>query len=102
MSVVVAVLLAAGFAFHALAALGVLRMPDFYTRLHAVSKAETLGVLFTLAAVAVSTGAGLTAVKVGFVAVFLMAANPTSTHALGRAAHRLGMRPWQREAPPAS
>lgn len=97
MTVVVAVLLTAGFVFHALAALGVLRMPDFYTRLHAVGKAETLGVLLTLSAVAVSTGLGLTTVKVASVALFLMVANPTSTHALGRAAYRLGMRPWQRE-----
>ena len=44
MTLAIAVLLAAGFAFHALAALGVIRLPDFYTRLHAVSKAETLGV----------------------------------------------------------
>jgi multicomponent Na+:H+ antiporter subunit G len=97
-TLLVATLLAAGFVFHAIAALGVLRMPDFYTRLHAVSKAETLGMLLTLSAIAVSTGPGLTAVKIVFVALFLMLANPTSTHALARAAHRLGVRPWRREA----
>jgi multicomponent Na+:H+ antiporter subunit G len=96
-TVLVAALLAGGFAFHAIAALGVLRMPDFYTRLHAVAKAETLGVLLTLSAVAVSAGPGLTTVKVAFVALFLLLANPTSTHALARAAHRLGVRPWRRE-----
>jgi multicomponent Na+:H+ antiporter subunit G len=90
-------LLAAGLFFHAVAALGVLRMPDFYTRLHAVSKAETLGVLLTLAAVALWAGPSLTAVKVAFVAVFLFMANPTSTHAIGRAAFRTGMTPWRRE-----
>jgi multicomponent Na+:H+ antiporter subunit G len=97
MTLAVAVLLAAGFAFHALAALGVIRLPDFYTRLHAVSKAETLGVVLTLAAVAVSAGLTLATVKVVFVAVFLFLANPTSTHAIGRAAFRTGLRPWQRE-----
>jgi multicomponent Na+:H+ antiporter subunit G len=90
-------LLAAGVFFHAVAALGVLRLPDFYTRLHAVGKAETLGVLLTLAAAALWAGAGLTAVKVLAVAGFLFLANPTATHALGRAAFRLGVRPWQRE-----
>lgn len=94
MTVVVGVLLAAGLFFHAMAALGVVRMPDFYTRLHAVSKAETLGVLFTLAAVVAWSGASLTAVKVVFVALFLFLANPTSTHAVGRAAWRTGVRPW--------
>ncbi|HXG03340.1 MAG TPA: monovalent cation/H(+) antiporter subunit G [Candidatus Binatia bacterium] len=98
MTLLAIVLLAAGLFFHAVAALGVLRLPDFYTRLHAVSKAETLGVLLTLAAVAVWAGVGLAAVKVFGVAAFLFLANPTATHALGRAAFRLGVRPWQRES----
>lgn len=95
MIAIVALLLAAGFFFHAVAALGVLRLPDFYTRLHAVGKAETLGVLLTLAGVALWTGPSLTALKVGLVAAFLFLANPTSTHAVGRAALRLGMEPWR-------
>lgn len=97
MTALVAILLAAGLVFHAIAALGVVRMPDFYTRLHAVSKAETLGTLLTLSALAVSIGPGLTAVKIAFVALFMLLANPTSTHALARAAYRLGVRPWQRD-----
>jgi multicomponent Na+:H+ antiporter subunit G len=91
------VLLGAGLFFHGVAALGVLRMPDFYTRLHAVSKAETLGVLLTLAAVALWAGPSLTAVKVVFVAVFIFLASPTSAHAIGRAAFRTGQVPWRRE-----
>lgn len=94
-----ALLLGVGLFFHAVAALGVLRMPDFYTRLHAVSKAETLGVVFTLAALVVWAGPGLTAVKVTLVAVFLFLANPTSTHAIGRAALRIGVKPWRRQPP---
>jgi len=94
---VLALLLGAGLAFHALAALGVARLPDFYTRLHAVSKAETLGVLLTLAAVGCWTGLTLATLKVASVALFLFLANPTATHALGRAAWRLGVRPWLRE-----
>lgn len=94
--IVVAVLLGGGLFFHAVAALGVIRMPDFYTRLHAVSKAETLGVMLTLAALMVWSGFTLTTVKVGFVGIFLLIANPTSTHAIGRAALRTGVRPWLR------
>lgn len=97
MTTLVGVLLGLGLVFHAAAALGVLRLPDFYTRLHAVSKAETLGVLFTVAAVALTAGTGLTALKVLFVAAFLFLANPTSTHAVGRAALRTGLKPWRRE-----
>lgn len=97
MTLIIGLLLAVGLFFHLVAAVGVLRLPDFYTRLHAVSKAETLGVLCTLAAVILWVGPSLTAVKVAFVAGFLFLANPTSAHAIGRAALRTGLRPWRRE-----
>jgi multicomponent Na+:H+ antiporter subunit G len=99
-SALVGACLAAGLFFHGVAALGVLRMPDFYTRLHAVSKAETLGVVLTLAGVAAASDSVLTAVKIAFVAMFLFLANPTATHALGRAAFRLGVPPWTGEPEP--
>jgi multicomponent Na+:H+ antiporter subunit G len=95
-SVGVGLALLAGLFFQAVAALGVVRMPDVYTRLHAVSKAETLGLLLTLLGVGLSTGPGLTTVKVGLVALFLFLANPTATHAITRAALRLGVPPWER------
>jgi multicomponent Na+:H+ antiporter subunit G len=97
MTVLVGLLLAGGLFFYGVAALGLVRMPDFYTRLHAVSKGETLGVVLTLGALALWSGAGLTTVKVVFVAVFLFLANPTSTHAIARAALRTGLRPWRRD-----
>jgi multicomponent Na+:H+ antiporter subunit G len=92
--IMVGVLLAASLFFHAVAALGVMRMPDFYTRLHAVSKAETLGVILTLAALMVLAGLSLISVKLFFVGMFLFLANPTSTHAIARAALRTGQKPW--------
>jgi multicomponent Na+:H+ antiporter subunit G len=94
-----AVLLVVAVFFHGVAALGVIRMPDFYTRMHAVSKAETLGMLFTLAALVVSAGLSLVTVKLVFLAIFLFLANPTSTHAIGRAALRVGLPPWRRPQP---
>lgn len=96
MSVLVGLALLAGVFFQAVAALGVVRMPDVYTRLHAVSKAETLGVLLTLVGIGLSTGLSLTTVKLAFVASFLFLATPTATHAITRAALRLGVPPWQR------
>jgi multicomponent Na+:H+ antiporter subunit G len=97
--IAIATLLLAALFFHGVAALGVLRMPDFYTRMHAVSTVETLGVLFTLAALGVSAGLTLVTVKLVFLAVFLFLANPTSTHAIGRAALRVGLPPWRRPPP---
>lgn len=84
-------LLAAGVAFHLVAAVGVLRLPDFYTRLHALSKADTLGTLLALGGIAVWEGASLTAVKVLLIAVFFFLANPAGAHALARAAYRTGV-----------
>lgn len=95
--IVAGVLLAGGLFFHAVGALGVLRMPDFYTRLHAVSKAETLGVVLTLAGLVVLAGFSLVSLKLVFVGVFLFLANPTSTHAIARAALRTGQKPWRPE-----
>ncbi len=89
----VVALLASGLFFSAIASLGVLRLPDFYTRLHAMGKAETLGVLLTLSGVALWQGLTLTSVKVLFVAVFFFLTNPTATHAIARAALRTGAKP---------
>lgn len=97
MNLLITVLLAAGFFFHGVAALGVLRLPDFYTRLHALSKAETLGVTLTVSALVVWAGPSLLAAKLVLVAAFLFLANPTSTHAIARAALRTGLEPWERE-----
>jgi multicomponent Na+:H+ antiporter subunit G len=95
--VLLVLLVAVALFFHAVAAVGILRMPDFYTRLHAVAKAETVGVVLTATALIVWVGPSLLALKIGFVAAFLFLANPTSTHAIGRAALRTGLQPWQRE-----
>ena len=96
--IIAGLLLLGGLFFHAVAALGVMRMPDFYTRLHAVSKAETAGVVLTVAGLIAMAGLSLTGLKLLFVAVFLFVANPTSTHAIARAALRTGQKPWRRAA----
>jgi multicomponent Na+:H+ antiporter subunit G len=95
-TVVIGLVLLAGLFFHAVAALGVVRLPDFYTRLHAVSKAETLGVVLTISALVLWVGPSRLALKLLLLAVFLFLANPTSTHAIARAALRTGLRPWRR------
>lgn len=99
MTLVIALVLAVAMFFHVVAALGVTRLPDFYTRLHAVSKAETVGSLFVILALVLHTGPTLLAAKLLFVAMFLFLANPTSTHAIARAAYKSGLRPWLRPEP---
>lgn len=91
-----AALLAASLFFSLTAAVGVLRLPDFYTRLHAVGKCDTAGLALAAAAFALLAEDGVTAVKLLLVSAFLAAASPTATHALGRAARRAGVPAWRR------
>ena len=96
MTVVACALLVLGFFFIFTGALGILRFPDFYTRLHAMGKSDTLGVALMVLGLAMLQGATLNGAKVLFIIVFVGLANPTATHALGRAAHRAGLVPWSR------
>ena len=96
MNFLAVVLLLAGFFFLLVGTVGVIRLPDFYTRLHAMGKCDTLGMLLCLAGLMVYEGAGLVCLKLLYVWVFLVLANPTATHIFSRAALRAGLKPWTR------
>ena len=91
------VLLVTGLGFIMLGVLGVLRLPDFYTRLHAMGKCDTLGVALVLVALAMYEGVSLYSLKIVLISACIGLANPTATHALGRAAYRSGLMPWRRD-----
>ena len=88
-------LMVIGLAFIMLGVLGILRLPDFYTRLHAMGKCDTLGVALVLVALAIHEGVSLYSLKILLISVCIGVANPTATHALGRAAYRAGLIPWR-------
>ena len=90
-------LLAGGVFFGVVAAVGLIRMPDLYTRAHAASKADTLGAGLSLAAAAAALGSGLPTIKVALLLVFLFLTNPTAAHAISRAAADQGIEPWTTE-----
>lgn len=90
-------LLAAGFFFIFAGTVGILRLPDFYARLHALGKCDTFGIALMVLGLALLEGFTLNAAKVLLLIVFIGLANPTATHALGRAAHRTGLVPWSAE-----
>ena len=92
-----AILLILGFVFIFFGTLGVLRLPDFYTRLHAQGKCDTLGVMLMLGGLAVYEGISLTSLKILAILFFILLANPTATHALGRSAHLAGLKPWRKK-----
>ena len=83
-----------GLFFFCTSTLGLLRLPDFYTRLHATGKGDTLAVLYSLIGLAVYHGISLTSAKIVFIAVFMFLAQPTATHAISRAAFRCEVEPW--------
>lgn len=93
---VAAALAVAGGFFCFVAGLGVLRMPDLYLRMHASSKAGTLGCGLILLAVAVRFDDVGIAARAVAAAAFLMLSAPVGAHMIGRAAYRAGVPLWDR------
>jgi|AntAceMinimDraft_8_1070364.scaffolds.fasta_scaffold92958_3 multicomponent Na+:H+ antiporter subunit G len=91
-----AIFMLGGTFFFITATVGILRFPDFFTRLHATGKGDTLAVLLCLIGLAIYEGFSLTALKIVFIAVFMALAQPTATHAISRAALRGGVQPWMK------
>lgn len=89
-----AALLLTGLLFVLAGVVGILRLPDFYARLHATSKCDTVGLALMVGGVAVHTGLTLGTVKVLAIVGFVAFVNSTAAHALGRAAYRSGLAPW--------
>jgi len=83
-----------GALFLAVSATGLIRLPDFYSRTHAVGKSETLGATLVLVGLAIYNGLELSTVKIIFVLIFVLLANPTATHAISRAALRSNLEIW--------
>lgn len=94
-------LIACGIFLFASGTLGLLRLPDFYCRMHAAGKCDTLGALLALIGCAVYNGFSLVSLKILFIVLFIFLAIPTATHAIGRAALVNQVLPWTRGPLPA-
>jgi multicomponent Na+:H+ antiporter subunit G len=92
--IAVLVLAVGGVFFAVVAVVGLVRLPDLYTRAHSTSKSETLGAVLILAAVAIAFGSNLSTVKTVLLLVFMFLTNPTAAHAITRAAADQGIEPW--------
>lgn len=104
--IVCTLLLALGCVVSLSGSLGFVRMPDFYSRLHTAGKTDSLAqVLILLGLVFVTPGepgeigGWLMRAKLIVVALLLMIAAPTATHAITKAAHLSGLRPWTKRDP---
>ena len=76
----------AGAIFMLVGSLGILRLPDFYSRTHAATNVDTLGIFLFVIGLAVNEGWSLTTAKLGLVAAFVLIVNPVGTHALASSA----------------
>lgn len=86
-------LLIAGSFFSIVGAIGMLRMPDVFTRMHAASVTETLGAGLILVGLMLQAGLSLVTVKLLILGVLIFIAGPTATHAIAHVAILRGLKP---------
>ena len=100
MDIIVILLLFCGLIFFAGGSVGIIRFPDFYSRLHPAGKLDTMGLLFAMVALALfklhhlSFGDVLTSLKIVFVMVFVFISSPTAIHGIVDAGVSAGLAPW--------
>ncbi len=87
------ILISLGSFFLVAGAIGLLRMPDVYTRMHAASVMETLGATLLILGLMVQAGLTLVALKLLFVLALLFFFSPVASHALAQAALYAGVKP---------
>ena len=68
--------------------IGMLRLPDFYSRIHASGNSETLGCMLTFIGLMIYEGATLTSLKIAFVFLLVFMANPIGSHILSKSAYK--------------
>jgi multicomponent Na+:H+ antiporter subunit G len=83
-----------GLFFMLVGTVGMLRMPDVFTRLHAAGMTDTMGAGFLILGMCLQAGIGLVLVRLVIVYAFLMFTSPIATHALARAALAGGVKPY--------
>lgn len=89
-------LVSAGVFFMFVGGIGIIRLPDFFARTHAIGKCDTLGIMLVLGGLAVHIGFSLDSVKLVIALIFVAIANPTASHALAQSAIVSGLKPWFR------
>ena len=73
--------------------LGVYRMPDFYTRLHAASIIDTLGTMLILFGLILNYGLNIVSLKLLLILIFILITTPTAAHALAKSALHGNLKP---------
>ena len=103
LNIIVIALILCGLFFFTGGSIGIIRLPDFYSRLHPAGKLDTAGQLMIMSALAIyvlqdlNLHNFLTATKIVLIVVFVYITSPTATHAIVEAGVRAGLKPWTKE-----
>jgi multicomponent Na+:H+ antiporter subunit G len=95
--VLTGLLLAAAVFFFAVGTLGLLRFPDLYCRLHALTKADNIGLGLTVLALTLQAATWQEVFKLGLIWVMVLAASATVCFLIGNEAYQRGQQPWRRD-----
>ena len=101
-TLIASVMVLAGLVFFFGGAVGMIRLPDFYSRLHAAGMLDTLGLFLSMGGMALylvvdfNLGNCLSALKIILIVAFIFITSPTATHAIVDAGIRAGMKPWKK------
>ncbi|MCL5780897.1 MAG: monovalent cation/H(+) antiporter subunit G [Firmicutes bacterium] len=95
-TIIAGVFLALGCFLMIVASIGVIRFPDFFSRMHAAGKADTMGQSCILIGLIIMAGFSLVSLKLFIIMLMIYIINPTATHFLARAAYMKGVKPWER------
>ncbi len=90
-------LLVGGCFFILTGSIGLLRMPDFFSRTHPAGMIETLGASLIIGGLILQSGFNQVTIKLVLILVLLFLTSPTATHALAQAALASGLKPWRRQ-----
>ena len=103
MDIIVIILTTTGLVFFFATTVGLLRFPDFYSRMHAAGKGDTLSSLLILLALVLynfhelNLANLLVALKILLIVVFIFMASPTATHAIIDAGYESDIKPWTKK-----
>ena len=84
-----------GSIFILIGAIGMLRLPDMFTRMHGAGMIDTLGAVMLFVGMMLQAGLTFVSIKIFLIILFLMFTSPTTTHALARTARAAGLKPLQ-------
>jgi len=94
--VLATIVLATGMFFIITGTVGLLKFPDFYTRMHATGKCDTFGQIMVIVGCVIYEGFSYIAIKLLLVSIFYLLAGPCSTHALMKAGFVTGVPVWKK------